>query len=163
MKDLIIVKLKQYSHVRPVNLSTLEKRCNHKLTLFEKIFLINLGSTQYLLEVLTESAISIRIVRQVEDNDLISRNVMMLQKITKQSILIATSSIHKNELTPEVLAELRNSHKGIGVILLNSSFGFYREIREIGYNLHTSTVFRKYQILHDRRIIADVEETFLLK
>jgi chorismate-pyruvate lyase len=161
MEDLITVKVKRNSHVRFGNISSLEKKSNHKLTLFEKIFLINLGSTQYLLEILTECAISIRIVRQEEKNDLIIRDVMMLKKITKQIILIATSSIHKNELTLEVLEEVRNSRKGIGVILLKYNFGFYREIKEIGYNPNTSAVFRKYHILRNKRIVADVEETFL--
>jgi hypothetical protein len=163
MKNLITLNVTQHGHVSASNISSLEKRCNHKLTLFEKIFLINLGSTQELLEVLMDCAISIKIARHEEEKDFVRRDVKMLQKVTKQIILIATSLLYKNELPPPVLEEVRESHKGIGVILLKYNFGFYRKIREIGYNSNTSSVFRKYQILWNRKIVADIEETFLLR
>ena len=162
MKSLITLGITQHGHVSANNISSLEKRCNHKLTLFEKIFLINHGSTQQLLEVLSGYAISIKIVRHEEESDFIQRNVIMFKKATKQIMLIATSILYKNELPPQVLEEVRSSHKGIGVILLKYNFGFYRKIREIGYNSSTSTVFRKYQILCNRKIVADIEEIFLL-
>lgn len=162
MKNLITLIIAQNGHVSANNISSLEKRCNHKLTLFEKIFLINLGSTQQLLEVLSGCAISIKIVRHEEESDFIRRDVIMFKKATKQIILIATSILYKNELPPHVLEEVRESHKGIGVILLKYNFGFYRQIREIGYNSSTSTVFRKYQILYNKKIVADIEEIFLI-
>ena len=163
MKKLITVNVTRHSHVSASNISSLEKKCNHKLTLFEKIFLINLGSTQQLLEVLTGSAVSIKIVRHEEENDFIRRDVKMVQKMTKEIILVATSFLYKNEIPPHVVEELRDSHNGIGLILLKYNFGFYRKIREIGYNSSASSVFRKYQILCNRKIVADIEETFLLR
>jgi chorismate-pyruvate lyase len=162
MKSLITLRVTQHGHVSPHNISSLEKRCNHKLTLFEKIFLINLGSTQQLLEVLSGCAISIKIVRHEEESDFIRRDVIMFKKVTKQILLNATSILYKNELPAHVLEVVRDSHKGIGVILLKYNFGFYRKIREIGYNSSTSSVFRKYQILCNRKIVADIEEIFLL-
>jgi hypothetical protein len=163
MKNLITVNVTRHSHVSASNISSLEKKCNYKLSLFEKIFLINLGSTQQLLEVLTDCDVSIKIVRHEEENDFIRRDVKMVQKMTKEIILVATSFLYKNELPPDVLEELRESHNGIGLILLKYNFGFYRKIREIGYNSSTSSVFRKYQILCNRNIVADIEETFLLR
>jgi hypothetical protein len=162
MKSLISLSITQHGHVSANNISSLEKRCNHKLKLFEKIFLINLGSTQQLLEVLSGCTISIKIVRHEEESDFIRRDVIMFKKATKQIILSATSILYKKELPPHVLEEVRDSHKGIGVIFLKYNFGFYRKIREIGYNSSISSVFRKYQILSNRKIVADIEEIFLL-
>lgn len=163
MKNLITLNITRHNHVTSGNISNLEKRCNHKLTLFEKIFMINLGSTQQLLEILTNSAVSIEVIKHEEEKDLIRRDVKMLEKETKDMLLVATSYVYKNELPCRVLEELRSLNNGIGIILLKYNLGIYRRIRKIGYDRSASSVFRKYEMLCNRRTLAEIEETFLLK
>ena len=140
----------------------LEKRSNIKLNSFEKILLINNGTTEQFLQILSNSLTKIVIMQQTEKNNIITRKINIITKDQGKILAVANSIIYLKNLPNEIKYEIRKGEKGIGMIILGNKLETYKRITEIGYNSKESYIYRKYKLLSGKHIISRVIENFLI-
>jgi chorismate-pyruvate lyase len=137
----------------------LEKLGNIKLNSSEKLLLINTGTTEQMLQVLSNTLTKILILKQTEKNNTILRTVNIISN--NQNVLVSASSIiYLKNLPDKIIFELRKGKKGIGMILLENKIEIYKRITEIGYNSKDSCIYRRYILLSNKRIISKIVENF---
>ena len=137
----------------------LEKRSNIKLNPFEKILLINTGTTEQFLQILSNSLTKIVIMQQIEKNN-ITRKINIISKDREKVLASASSTIYLKNLPNNIIYEIRKKEKGIGMIILKNKLETYKRITEIGYNPKKSYIYRKYTLLSGKLIICKVIENF---
>ena len=140
----------------------LEKASNIKLNSFEKILLINTGTTEQMLQVLSNSLTKIVILQQTEKNNIITRKINIISNERKKILVSASSIIYLKNLPNKIIDEIRKGEKGIGMILLENKVENYKRIMEIGYNSRDSFIYRKYVLLSRKHIISKIVENFSL-
>ena len=140
----------------------LEKASNIKLNSFEKILLINTGTTEQMLQVLSNSLTKIVILQQTEKNNIITRKINIISNKRKKILVSAFSIIYLKNLPNKLIDEIRKGEKGIGMILLENKVENYKRIMEIGYNSRDSFIYRKYVLLSRKHIISKIIENFSL-
>ncbi|HJU59535.1 MAG TPA: hypothetical protein VJ583_07275 [Nitrososphaeraceae archaeon] len=138
----------------------LEKMSNIKLNSFEKILLINTGTTEQILQILFNSLTKVIILQQTEKNDIITRKINIISNDRKKILVSANSIIYIKNLPNKIIDEIRKGKKGIGMILLENKLETYKRIIEIGYNSNNSFIFRKYVLLSRNHIIGKIVENF---
>jgi chorismate-pyruvate lyase len=141
----------------------LEKRSNIKLNSFEKILLINNGTTEQFLQILSNSLTKIVIMQQTEKNNIITRKINIITKDQGKILAVANSTIYLKNLPNKIKYEIRKGEKGIGMIILENKLETYKRITEIGYNSKESFIYRKYKLLSGKHIISRVIENFLIR
>lgn len=140
----------------------LEKASNIKLNSLEKILLINTGTTEQILQVLSNSLTEIVILQQTEKNNIITRKINIISNERKNILVSASSIIYLKNLPNKIIDEIRKGEKGIGMILLENKVENYKRIMEIGYNSRGSFIYRKYVLLSRKHIISKIVENFSL-
>jgi chorismate-pyruvate lyase len=138
----------------------LEKMSNIKLNSFEKILLINTGTTEQMLQVLSNSLTKILILQQSEKNNIINREINIISNDRKKILVSASSLIYLKNLPDKIIDEIRKGEKGIGMILLENKAETYKRIMEIGYNSIDSFIYRKYVLISKKHIISKIVENF---
>jgi len=138
----------------------LEKRSSIKLNYFEKILLMNNGTTELFLQILSNSLTKIVIIQQIEKNNIITRKINIITKDQGKILAEANSIIYLKNLPNKIKYEIRKGEKGIGMIILENKLETYKRITEIGYNLKESYIYRKYTLLSGKHIISKVIENF---
>ena len=138
----------------------LEKRSNIKLNPFEKILLINTGTTEQFLQILSNSLTKIVIKQQIEKNNIITRKINIISKGREKVLASASSTIYLKNLPNNMIYEIRKKEKGIGMIILKNKLETYKNITEIGFNPENSYIYRKYTLLSGKLIISKVIENF---
>lgn len=138
----------------------LEKTSSMKLNSFEKILLMNTGTTEQLLQILSNSLTKIVILQQAEKNNIITRKINIISKDREQILASASSTIYLKNLPNKIIYEIRKGEKGIGMIILEKKLETYKRITEIGYNSKESYIYRKYTLLSRKHIISKVIENF---
>jgi chorismate-pyruvate lyase len=138
----------------------LEKMSNIKLNSFEKILLINTGTTEQMLQILSNSLTKVLILQQTEKNDIITRKINIISNNRKKILVSASSVIYVKNLPDKIIDEIRKGEKGIGIILLENKLETYKRIIEIGYNSGDSIIYRKYVLLSKNHIISKIIENF---
>lgn len=138
----------------------LEKACSMKLNSFEKILLMNTGTTEQFLQILSNSLTKIVIMQQAEKNNIITRKINIISKDREQILASASSTIYLKNLPNKFIYEIRKGEKGIGMIILENKLETYKRITEIGYNSKESYIYRKYTLLSGKHIISKVIENF---
>jgi chorismate-pyruvate lyase len=138
----------------------LEKASNIKLNSFEKILLINTGTTEQMLQVLSNSLTKIVILQQTEKNNIITRKINIISNERKKILVSASSIIYLKNLPNKIIDEIRKGEKGIGMILLENKVENYKRIMEIGYNSRDSFIYRKYVLSSRKHIISKIVENF---
>ena len=138
----------------------LEKTSSMKLNSFEKILLMNTGTTEQLLQILFNSLTKIVILQQAEKNNIITRKINIISKDREQILASASSTIYLKNLPNKIIYEIRKGEKGIGMIILEKKLETYKRITEIGYNSKESYIYRKYTLLSRKHIISKVIENF---
>ena len=138
----------------------LEKASNIKLSSLEKILLINTGTTEQILQVLSNSLTEIVILQQTEKNNIITRKINIISNERKKILVSASSIIYLKNLPNKIIDEIRKGEKGIDMILLENKVENYKRIMEIGYNSRDSFIYRKYVLLSRRHIISKIAENF---
>ena len=141
----------------------LEKTSNIKLNSFEKILLINTGTTEQMLQVLSNSLTKIVILQQTEKNNIITRKINIISNKRKKILVSASSIIYLKNLPNKIIDEIRKGEKGIGMILLENKVENYKRIMEIGYNSRDSFIYRKYVLLSRKHIISKIVENFSIE
>src|SRR5918995_1757470 len=94
----------------------LEKANNIKLNSIEKILLINTGTTEQMLQVLSNSLTKIVILQQTEKNNIITRKINIISNHRKKILVSASSIIYLKNLPNKIIDEIRKGEKGIGII-----------------------------------------------
>lgn len=140
----------------------LEKSSNVKLNSFEKILLINNGTTEQFLQILSNSLTKIVIMQQTEKNNIITRKINIITKDRGKILAVANSIIYLKNFPNKIKYEIRKGDKGIGMIILENKLETYKRITEIGYNSKESYIYRKYKLLSGKHIISRVVENFLI-
>ncbi len=138
----------------------LEKRSNIKLNPIEKILLINTGTTEQFLQIISNSLTEIVIMQQIEKNTIITRNINIISKDREKVLASARSTLYLKNLPNNMIYEIRKKEKGIGMIILKNKLETYKQITEIGYNPKKSYIYRKYTLLSGKLIISKVIEKF---
>ena len=138
----------------------LEKRSSIKLNSFEKILLMNNGTTELFLQILSNSLTKIVIIQQIEKNNIITRKINIITKDRGKILVEANSIIYLKNLPNKIKYEIRKGEKGIGMIILENKLETYKRITEIGYNSKESYIYRKYKLLSGKHIISKVIENF---
>ena len=138
----------------------LEKRSNIKLNPFEKILLINTGTTEQFLQILSNSLTKIVIKQQIEKNNIITRKINIITKDRGKILAEAKSIIYLKNLPNKIKYEIRRGEKGIGIIILENKLETYKRITEIGYNSKDYYIYRKYKLSSGKHIIGRVIENF---
>src|SRR5437763_16025202 len=134
-------------------ISDLENKSNRKLHLFEKILLAETGTVEQVLSILTNSEITVKILKQKESTELIEREVNIINKKTGHKLVYAKSNIIISNLPVEIIDQIKRKCLGIGTILAGSELETFKKIIEIGYNSRTKSVFRKYQIIYRQKFV----------
>ena len=158
---MIIINVKSNSTILN-DILKLEKRSNIKLNSFEKILLINNGTTEQFLQILSNSLTKIVIMQQTEKNNIITRKINIITKDQGKILAVANSTIYLKNLPNKIKYEIRKGEKGIGMIILENKLETYKRITEIGYNSKESFIYRKYKLLSGKHIISKVIENFSL-
>jgi hypothetical protein len=138
----------------------LEKRSSIKLNYFEKILLMNNGTTELFLQILSNSLTKIVIIQQIEKNNIITRKINIITKDRGKILVEANSIIYLKNLPNKIKYEIRKGEKGIGMIILENKLETYKRITEIGYNSKESYIYRKYKLFSGKHIISKVIENF---
>jgi len=156
---MFIINVKSNSNILN-DILKLEKRSNIKLNSFEKILLINNGTTEQFLQILSNSLTKIVIMQQTEKNNIITRKINIITKDQGKILAVANSIIYLKNLPNKIKYEIRKGEKGIGMIILENKLETYKRITEIGYNSKESYIYRKYKLLSGKHIISKVIENF---
>jgi chorismate-pyruvate lyase len=140
------------------DISKLEAISNKKFDLFERLLLIDLGNTQHLLEVVHNTETKIRVIKQVEEKNIIKRKSCIISS-TNNILAYANSKIYCKKMPLQVLVEIRERRNGIGKILLYHKLEIFKKITEIGYasGLH---IFKNYSLYHKEHLICKINEIF---
>ena len=158
---MFIINIKSNSTILR-DILKLEKRSNIKLNPLEKILLINTGTTEQFLQILSNSLTKIVIKQQIEKNNIITRKINIISKGREKVLASASSTIYLKNLPNNIIYEIRKKEKGIGIIILKNKLETYKKITEIGYNPKKSYIYRKYTLFSGNLIISKVIENFSL-
>ena len=118
-------------------ISELERRLNIKLPLFEKILLVETGTVEQVLSILTNSETEVKILKQKESYELIQREIHIINKKTGEKLVYAKSNIIPSNLPDEIIMQIKRKYHGIGTIIISSGLETFRKILKIGYNSKT--------------------------
>src|SRR5947208_12286413 len=142
------------------SISELESRLNINLPLFEKILLVETGTVEQVLSILTNSETDVKILKQKESYELIQREINIINKKTGEKLAYAKSNIIPSNLPDEIIMQIKRKYHGIGTIIISSELETFRRILKIGYNSKTRSVFRIYQIMYRRKVAFEIKEVF---
>jgi|SRR6187200_80516 len=142
------------------SISELESRLNINLPLFEKILLVETGTVEQVLSILTNSETDVKILKQKESYKLIQREIHIINKKTGEKLAYAKSNIIPSNLPHEIVMQIKQKYHGIGTIIISSELETFRKILKIGYNSKTRSVFRIYQIMYRGKVSLEIKEVF---
>jgi chorismate-pyruvate lyase len=139
------------------NIFELERRSGIKLGLAQKTLLAETGTVEQVLSVLTGSAVRVNIVEQTENQKAISRESVILND-ADEILIRAHSKIYVRNIPQKIARQIRQKKLGIGTIIANSSLETFRKIIELGYDPVNKSVFRRYQIIHRKKVAFEIRE-----
>jgi chorismate-pyruvate lyase len=138
-------------------ISELERRFGIKLGLAQKTLLVDNCTTEQVLTVLTGSTVRVNVVEQTENETTISRESVILDGADRP-LIIAHSKIFVCNLPRNIVHQIRQKKLGIGKIIVNSQLETFRKILEVGYDPTKRSVFRRYQIIHQKNVAFEIFE-----
>ncbi|MDQ5842119.1 MAG: hypothetical protein M3286_01385 [Thermoproteota archaeon] len=139
------------------NIFELERRSGIKLRLAQKTLLAETGTIEQVLSVLTGSTVRVSIVEQTENQKAISRESVILND-ADEILIRAHSKIYVRNIPQKISRQIRQKKLGIGTIIANSSLETFRKIIELGYDPVNKSVFRRYQIIHRKKVAFEIRE-----
>jgi hypothetical protein len=146
------------------HISKLEQACNIKFNIYEKVLLVNNGTTEQILQVLLNTPTKIKVIRQNESKFIMRResNIISNDKI-KKVLSSAISRIYVKRIPLEIINEIRLGRNGIGMIMMKYQLETFKKILKIGYNSSKQNIFREYKLFHHYINICDINETFVMR
>lgn len=154
-------RVKNHHYLTINDVFKLEAISNKKFDLLQRVLLVDLGSTQQLLEIMHRTESTIRVIEQNEAKNIITRRSCIISS-TNHILAFADSKIYCKYLPLQMLTEIRECKKGIGKIVLYHRLDIFKKITEIGYvkGLH---IFKKYSLYHKGNVICRICEIFPVK
>ena len=140
----------------------IEQKCNIKLTRYQKILLSEIGTVEMMLSIIADSPINVEVINQLDHtNGIIEREVWLKDK-NDNKLLFARSYYNTTMLPQTIASDLLSGRGGIGSILMRYQIETYRKIIKLGFNSDKNTIFREYQIVHDKDVWFTIYEEFNL-
>jgi chorismate-pyruvate lyase len=152
-----VLKKCDYGSYMLQNIFELERRSGIKLRLAQKTLLAETGTIEQVLSVLTGSTVRVNIVEQTENQKAISRESVILND-ADEILIRAHSKIYVRNIPQKIARQIRQKKLGIGTIIANSSLETFRKIIELGYEPVNKSVFRRYQIIHRKKVAFEIRE-----
>lgn len=160
----LVLKISKPYQVTLNDISTLEDMCKTKFNIFEKLLLVNNGTTEQILRVLLNTSTKLKIIRQKESKNILRRESHIITSDrTKMVLILAKSKIYITRIPPEMINELRLGQDGIGMIIIKHKIETYKKIIKIGYNLEKNSIFRTYKLFYKYQNICEINEKFMFK
>ena len=157
-----VLKISNPYQVSFNDISKLEKMCKIKFNSFEKILLVNNGTTELILRVLFNTSTKINIISQKESKNILRRKSQIVTRQSKPTVLIeARSKVYLNRIPSKIIDELRLGQDGIGMILLKHRIETFKKITKIGYLLEKNSISRRYIIFYKDQDICEITEKFM--
>lgn len=157
-----ILKKGDFGSVMLREISELESKSGTKLTIAQKILLAETGTVEQVLSILTGYPVSVRVLKQKEKDRIITRESVIVNEDTSEPLIRAYSKAFKSNLPLKALNRIKQKQAGIGSIIYGLRLETIRKIVEVGYNPRNGLVFRKYEIIHNRKVIFEIKEELLL-
>ncbi len=153
-----VLKKSDFGSYMLENIFELERRSGIKLGLVQKTLLAETGSTEQILSVLTGSEVRVDIVQQRENEEVISRESVIVNNSTERVLVRAHSKIFVRNLPKRIVYHIRQRQLGIGKIIANYRLETFRKIIEVGYDQENRSVFRRYQIIYRKKVAFEIQE-----
>jgi hypothetical protein len=142
------------------NVAELEKLCDFKLGVAEKILICETGILEPILSILSDSEIVVSVSNQSEDGKTIKRYTDLIGKKTRVVLIYAESLIQIDLLPHHIIETILQRKRGIGTILTESGLEFRKRIIEVGYLPEIKSVYRVYEIISGGKIVMQIKERF---
>ena len=156
-EDAVLKKKCDFGSYMLQNIFELERKSGIKLGLAQKTLLAETGNIEQVLSILTGSAVRVNIVEQTENQKAISRESEILND-ADEILIRAHSKIYVRNIPQKIARQIRQKKLGIGTIIANSSLETFRKIIELGYDPVNKSVFRRYQIIHRKKVAFEIRE-----
>jgi chorismate-pyruvate lyase len=153
----VVLKKCDFGSYMLQNIFELERKSGIKLGLAQKTLLAETGNIEQVLSILTGSAVRVNIVEQRENKKTIYRESVILND-AERVLIRAHSKIFVCNLPRKIARQIRQKQLGIGTIIANSHLETFRKIIEIGYDPENRSVFRRYQIIHKKKVAFEIRE-----
>jgi chorismate-pyruvate lyase len=143
-----------------LRLRELEEKASIRLSREQKIVLAEIGTVEQVLSILLDSPITVEVRKNVENEGIIEREVVLTREGSSDPLLHAMTLVKTAMLSKDVLQEIRSGNLGIGTIISRHCLETFRRIIEIGYDSERKTVYRVYEILYRGEAVFKVREEF---
>ena len=160
---MLPIRIRVDGSIRLVDsIHVLEEKMGKKMSLLSKILLADTGVLEDKLYIILNSIPSIRVIEQIESNQLILRRAYVIDSKSKRRLVYALSLIHIDCLPLSVIVRIRNKESGLGRILMDSQMEFRKEIITLGYDSGNQRLFRCYDIYNKKQAAIEVKEVILI-
>ncbi len=160
---MLPIRIRVDGSIRLVDsIHVLEEKMGKKMSLLSKILLADTGVLEDKLYIILNSIPSIRVIEQIESNQLILRRAYVIDSKSKRRLVYALSQIHIDCLPLSVIVRIRNKESGLGRILMDSQMEFRKEIITLGYDSGNQRLFRCYDIYNKKQAAIEVKEVILI-
>ncbi|HET7148489.1 MAG TPA: hypothetical protein VFI73_08335 [Candidatus Nitrosopolaris sp.] len=141
-------------------ISELENKSNIKLPVIEKILLAETGTLEQILSILTNSETLVNVLEQIQDGELLLRDVRIASKRTGETLVNAQSRFFLANIPVDIINQVKRKNLSIGNIIIDCELETFRKIIKIGYNSRTNSIFKVYHIIHNAKVAIEITECF---
>lgn len=142
----------------------LEKRAGIRLSLAHKILLVEIGTVEQMLSIISGGPVEVIVKKQrIQSSGLILRESWLLSKKTGKRLVLAKSRIFVLNLPRQIVSKIMEGKEGIGTILSSSALETSRRITRLGFDSTKGCVYRKYQIICSGKIAFEITEELPFK
>jgi len=141
-------------------IAELEEKSRIKLSVTKKILLAETGTVEQILSILSGKETTVKVLKQIEDREFISRDAYIITKQDGTTLLRARSYLFVSNLPKKFVDKVRRKKGGIGNIIVDSELETFRKIIKIGYDSNSDTIFKVYYVLHRGKVAIEIRESF---
>jgi chorismate-pyruvate lyase len=163
MKLLVVVvsvMVRDFGTHMMQKISELEEKSNLKLSVTKKILLAESGTVEQILSILMGTETTVKVLRQTENREIISREAYIISKKDGKTLLTARSYFLVRNLPKKFVDKVRRKQRGIGNIIADFELETFRKIIKIGYDSYSESIFKVYQILYKGKVAIEIVEYF---
>jgi len=159
---VVSVRVRDFGTNMMRTISELEEKSNLKFSVTKKILLAETGIFEQVLSILSGGETIVKVLRQTEGREVISREAHIISKNDGKTIVKARSYFFVRNLPKKFVNKVRGRQRGIGSIILEYELETFRKIIKIGYDSNSDTIFREYYILYKSRVAIHVKENLMI-
>jgi chorismate-pyruvate lyase len=143
-------------------MEALEAKIGKRIPLLSKILLSDTGILEDKLHIILNSIPIVHVIKQIESDQVISRQIYMIDPNSNRRLVYAHSHICSNYLPLRIIDQIRDKKLGLGRIMLEYHMEIHKEILTLGYDPRNDKLFRSYRIYNKKRPIIKVKEVILV-